>query len=73
VGDFLTVVTLAKELVVALSETCGVSVELQRLMTMLDSLQKAINNSVQVAKEWGRVHPNPSNKAPFNALLARPF
>jgi hypothetical protein len=46
-------------------------------MTMLDSLQKAINNSVQVAKEWGRVHPNPSNKAPFNAvqrptLLATP-
>jgi hypothetical protein len=37
-------------------------------MTMLDSLQKAINNSVQVAKEWDLAHPNPRNKAPFNAL-----
>jgi hypothetical protein len=68
-GDFMVVLTLAKDLAVALSETRGVSVELQRLMTMLDSLQKAINNSVQVAKEWDLAHPDPSNKAPFNALV----
>jgi hypothetical protein len=69
VGDFLAVLTLAKDLAIALSETRGVSVELQRLISMLDSLQKAIDNAVQVAKEWDIAHPNPSNKAPFNALV----
>jgi hypothetical protein len=34
----------------------------------LDSLQTAINNSVQTVKEWELAHPNP-NKAPFNALV----
>jgi hypothetical protein len=43
--------------------------ELQQLKTMLDSLQKAINNAVQVAEEWDLAHPNPSNKVPFDALV----
>jgi hypothetical protein len=36
---------------------------------MLDSLQKTINNAVQVAEEWDLAHPNPSNKVPFRALV----
>jgi hypothetical protein len=69
VGDFLAVLTLAKDLAIALSETRGASAELRRLKTKLDSLQNAINNSVQTAKEWELAHPNPNNKAPFNALV----
>jgi hypothetical protein len=69
VGDFLAVLTLAKDLATALSETRGASIELRRLKTTLDSLQNAINNSVQTAKEWELAHPSPSNIAPFNALV----
>jgi hypothetical protein len=69
VGDFLAVLALAKDLTVAMSDTKGVPVELQQLKTMLDSLQKAINNAVQVAEEWNLAHPNPSNKVPFRALV----
>jgi hypothetical protein len=68
VGDFLAVLTLAKDLATALSETRGAPVELRRLKTRLDSLQTAIKNSVQTVKEWELAHPNP-NKAPFNALV----
>jgi hypothetical protein len=69
VGDFLAVLTLAKDLIVAMSDTKRVPVELQRLKTMLDSLQKAINNAVQVAEEWELAHPNPRSKVPFDALI----
>jgi hypothetical protein len=68
VGDFLGVLKLAIDLSTALSETRGVSVELQRLSARLESLQKAIKNAIQAAKEWDLAYPNPSNKDPLNAL-----
>jgi hypothetical protein len=69
VGDFLAVLTVAKDLALALRDTKGVPVELQQLNTMLDSLQKAINDTVQVAEEWDLAHPKPSNIVPFSALV----
>jgi hypothetical protein len=69
VGDFLACLTLAKDLAIALSETRGASAELRRLKTSLDSLQNAINNALKTAEDWELAHPNPNNKAPFNALV----
>jgi len=68
VGDFLGVLKLATDLSNALSETRGVSIELQRLTKMLESLQNAINNAVQAANEWDLAHTNPLNRAPLNGL-----
>jgi hypothetical protein len=65
----LGVLELAADLSIALSETRAIPVELQRLMTMLESLQNAVNNSVQAAKEWDLMHPDPRTKVPFNALV----
>jgi hypothetical protein len=72
VGDILAVLTLTKDLTVALSETKGVPVEqLQQLKTMIDSLQTAIDNAVQVAKEWKLAHPNRNNEFLFSELFGQ--
>ncbi|KAF8253263.1 hypothetical protein K440DRAFT_467586, partial [Wilcoxina mikolae CBS 423.85] len=69
VGDLLGVITLATNLIRALNESRGVSVELRRLVETLASLERAVNNAIETAKEWDLAHPNPGNKAPFNALI----
>jgi hypothetical protein len=71
VGDILAVLTLTKDLTVSLSETKGVPVELQQLKTMIDSLQTAIDNAVQVAKEWKLAHPNRNNEVLFSELFGQ--
>ncbi|KAF8539843.1 hypothetical protein BDD12DRAFT_805018 [Trichophaea hybrida] len=69
VSDFLGVVMLNINLIKALNESCGVSVELRCLFETLASLGQVINIAVQTAEKWELAHPNSDNKATFNALI----
>jgi hypothetical protein len=69
VGDFLGVIKLACDVTKALNDSRGASAELKRLIDMLDSLTKAVNNAVHTVSGWDQAYPNPENIAPRNALI----
>lgn len=68
IGDFIAVLKLASDVTNALNESRGVSADLRLLVMRLNSLERAIQNAVQTVKDWDAAYPNPSNKAPLNAL-----